>query len=73
MTVRVNGCFVFATFPLQAFCEAINSVARQQSNAQLREMIGACSTFHGQLTKEATMGKLVCHTPTRSSFGAHGA
>nr|CAG4650079.1 EOG090X04D9 [Sida crystallina] len=41
-----------------AFSRAISPTNRHPpSNAQLRDMIAACSTFHGQLTKEAAMGE----------------
>lgn len=40
----------------QAFCKAIKA-SKNLSNSELKAMISKCSSIHGNLIKEAAMGK----------------
>lgn len=45
------------TIATKTFCDAVLSKTDRPDRQQLRSMIDQCSTYHGQLTKEAAMGQ----------------
>lgn len=49
-----------ASIHTKACAEALVGKSSQRSAAELRQIIAACSKHHGQLTKEAAMGKCQC-------------